>query len=72
MASKYYVSKGSLGWASLGVTDKNISIMQLRTKGGYYLNVFYNKKNDLFVVDKIKKGFKGGNEIIRMKLGSVV
>lgn len=49
----------------------DISRMRVKTKQGNYLDVFYNKKNDLFVADVIDKNFKGGNEFVRANLNNI-
>jgi hypothetical protein len=42
--------------------------LQIKTKKGNTLQVFYNPENDLLVVDLIHKSENGGNEVVRKKL----
>lgn len=42
--------------------------LNIETKGGNTLQVFYNSENNLLVVDLIAKNEKGGNEIVRKTL----
>jgi len=42
--------------------------LNITTKDGNTLQVFYNPDNDLLVVDLIHKSENGGNEIVRKKI----
>lgn len=52
------------------VVDKNLAITRLNitTKQGNTLGVFYNPQNNLLVVDVVHQNEKGGNEIVRQTL----
>ena len=49
------------------MNDK-IETVNLKTKAGNTLQVFFNVTTGLLVVDLIAKSEKGGNEIVRTKL----
>jgi hypothetical protein len=52
------------GWRRGGITDISIPV-----RYGHRLSIFYNKKNNLLVIDKTK-GMRG-NEFVRTKLSKI-
>ena len=50
------------------VQKDNIARVNIDTKGGNYLSVFYNADSNLLVIDLCAADGKGGNEIVRMAL----
>jgi len=45
-----------------------IQRMNLTTRNGNTISVFYNAENDLLVVDLVDKGERAGNELLRKTL----
>ena len=48
--------------------SKEITRLNVTTKGGNTLQLFYNPQNSLVVVDIVAANEKGGNEILRQTL----
>lgn len=48
--------------------SKEITRLNVTTKGGNTLQLFYNPENSLVVVDIVAANEKGGNEIVRQTL----
>jgi hypothetical protein len=46
----------------------NMKTLNIETKNGNTIQLFYNPDNNLLVVDIIAKNEKGGNEILRTTL----
>lgn len=38
----------------------------IKLRGGTRLEIFFNRQNNLFVVDKVRRDGSGGNEIVRL------
>ncbi len=43
----------------------------IKLRDGNLLDIFFNRENNLLVVDKVRKDLKGGNEFIRINVGKV-
>lgn len=51
--------------------DNDIFRKTIKLKDGNSLDIFFNKKTNLLVVDKVRKDGKGGNEFIRYDVSTV-
>lgn len=50
------------------VVSDGIQRMNLTTRNGNTISVFYNAENDLLVVDLVDRGEQAGNELLRLTL----